>query len=148
MKRLLSILAFALAALALQAQSASITGFGLDPSDAAAVRQMQARMDRIHSREHRPTVALVLGGGGAKGAAHIGAIKRIEELKIPVDMVLGTSIGGLVGGLYALGYDGNYLDSLIRSVDWDLTLSDRIPRNRVARSQLKYKETFLLSIPF
>ena len=148
MKRLLSILAFALAALALQAQSTSITGFGLDPSDAAAVRQMQARMDRIHSREHRPTVALVLGGGGAKGAAHIGAIKRIEELKIPVDMVLGTSIGGLVGGLYALGYDGNYLDSLIRSVDWDLTLSDRISRSRVARSQLKYKETFLLSIPF
>lgn len=148
MKRLLSILAFALAALALQAQSASITGFGLDPSDAAAVRQMQARMDRIHATRHRPTVALVLGGGGAKGAAHIGAIKRIEELKIPVDMVLGTSIGGLVGGLYALGYDGNYLDSLIRSVDWDLTLSDRIPRSRVARSQLKYKETFLLSIPF
>lgn len=148
MKRLLSVAAFLFAALVLQAQSTSITGFGLDPSDAAAVKKMQARMDRIHATRRRPTVALVLGGGGAKGAAHIGAIKRIEELGIPVDMVLGTSIGGLVGGLYALGYDGEYLDSLIRSVDWDLTLSDRIPRSRIARSQLKYKETFLLSIPF
>ncbi|MBO4476538.1 MAG: patatin-like phospholipase family protein [Bacteroidales bacterium] len=133
---------------ALHAQSTSITGFGHDPSDAAAVRQMQARMDRIHATQHRPTVALVLGGGGAKGAAHIGAIKRIEELGIPVDVVLGTSMGGLVGGLYALGYDGNYLDSLIRSVDWELTLSDRIPRSRIARSQLKYKETYILSVPF
>ena len=148
MKRLLSIIIATLATLSLQAQSASITGLGMDPSDAAAVKRMQARMDRIHATQHRPTVALVLGGGGAKGAAHIGAIKRIDELGIPVDMVMGTSIGGLVGGLYALGYDGNYLDSLIRSVDWELTLSDRIPRSRVARSQLKYKETFILSIPF
>ena len=102
----------------------------------------------IHHTMHRPAVALVLGGGGAKGAAHIGAIKRIEELGIPVDMVLGTSIGGLVGGMYALGYDGNYLDSLIRSIDWELTLSDLIPRSHIARSQLKCKESYVASIPF
>ena len=63
-------------------------------------------------------------------------------------MVLGTSIGGLVGGLYALGYEGEYLDSLIRSVDWELTLSDAIPRRSIARSQLKYKESYVVSIPF
>ena len=130
------------------AQSTSLTGFGLDPSDAEAVKSIRARMDKIHTTMRRPTVALVLGGGGAKGASHIGAIKRIEELGIPVDMVLGTSIGGLVGGLYALGYDGAYLDSLIRSVDWELTLSDNIPRSRIARSQLKYKESYVISIPF
>ncbi len=138
----------ALVSLAAVAQSNSNTGFGLDPSDDAAVRQIQERMDKIHATQHRPTVALVLGGGGAKGAAHIGAIKRIEELGIPIDMVLGTSIGGLVGGIYALGYDGEYLDSLIRSIDWELALSDAIPRSRIARSQLKYKESFVVSVPF
>ena len=51
----------------------------------------------------RPKVALVLCGGGAKGAAHIGAIKVLEEVNMPVDMVVGTSIGGLVGGMYAMG---------------------------------------------
>lgn len=148
MKRVFLILAMALSALSAAAQSNSITGFGLDPSDAAAVKRIQERMDKIHSTMHRPTVALVLGGGGAKGAAHIGAIKRLEELGIPVDMVMGTSIGGLVGGLYALGYDGNYLDSLIRSVNWELTLSDRIPRTSVSSSQLKYKEQYVVSVPF
>ncbi|MBR4826573.1 MAG: patatin-like phospholipase family protein [Bacteroidales bacterium] len=148
MKKYLAAVILALASLAAGAQSTSLTGFGLDPSDAAAVKQIQARMDKIHSTLHRPTVALVLGGGGAKGAAHIGALKRIEELGIPVDMVLGTSIGGLVGGLYALGYDANYLDSLIRSVDWELTLSDNIPRQSIARSNLKYKESYAVSIPF
>ena len=148
MKRILLAACCALASIGVGAQSTSITGFGLDKSDKEAVKQIQARMDRIHTEQHRPAVALVLGGGGAKGAAHIGAIKRIEELGIPVDMVLGTSIGGLVGGMYALGYDGNYLDSLIRSIDWELALSDNIPRSRVARSQLKYKESFIASIPF
>lgn len=148
MKRLLPLLLTLMAPVLAAAQSNSLTGFGLDPSDEAAVKQIQAQMDRIHATLHRPTVALVLGGGGAKGAAHIGAIKRIEELGIPVDMVLGTSIGGLVGGLYALGYEGEYLDSLIRSVDWELTLSDAIPRDRIARSQLKYKESYVVSIPF
>ena len=75
----------------------------VDPkADSAAVARMRSKMAQI--RQHRPTVALVLSGGGAKGAAHVGAIKYIEELGIPVDMVVGTSIGGLVGGLYSLGY--------------------------------------------
>lgn len=148
MKKVLLACAFALASLVLGAQSNSLTGFGLDPSDDAAIKRIRARMDVVHKNQHRPTVALVLGGGGAKGAAHIGAIKRIEELGIPVDMVLGTSIGGLVGGLYSLGYSGDYLDSLIRSVDWELTLSDNIPRDRISRSQLKYKETCVVSLPF
>ena len=62
--------------------------------DSMAIEQMRQRMAQI--RKERPTVALVLSGGGAKGAAHVGVIKRIEELGIPVDMVLGTSMGGLV----------------------------------------------------
>lgn len=115
-------------------------------ADSASVARMRARMDEI--RKHRPTVALVLSGGGAKGAAHIGVIEHIERLGIPVDMVLGTSMGGLVGGLYALGYSTQEMDSLIRNMDWGWALSDKIARDYIPYSDVRYKEKYLLSIPF
>ena len=62
--------------------------------DSIAIKEMREYMDEI--RQYRPTVALVLSGGGAKGASHIGVIDRLEELGIPVDVVLGTSMGGLI----------------------------------------------------
>ena len=71
---------------------------------------------------HRPKVALVLGGGGAKGMAHVGVLKVIERAGIPVDMICGTSIGSLVGGLYAMGYSATELDSLVRHQDWNRRL--------------------------
>ena len=120
---------------------------GIDPkADAEAVSRMQKRMAEI--RKHRPTVALVLSGGGAKGAAHIGAIERIEALEIPVDMVLGTSIGGLIGGLYSIGYTTEELDSLMRHMDWAWAFSDRLPRDYISYEDVKYKEKYLLSVPF
>ena len=70
-------------------------------------------------------VALVLGGGGAKGAAEVGVIKVLEEEGIPVDMVVGTSIGSICGALYAVGYTGEQMDSLFRCQDWGYLLSDR-----------------------
>ena len=86
----------------------------VDPKgDSAAIAKVRMKMDKI--REHRPTVALVLSGGGAKGAAHVGVLQYIEELGIPVDMVVGTSMGGLVGGLYSLGYKVSEIDSLVRN---------------------------------
>lgn len=66
----------------------------------------------------RPKVALVLGGGGAKGAATVGVLKYVEESGVPIDMVVGTSIGSIVGGLYALGYRSEQLDSMFRSQQW------------------------------
>ena len=79
-----------------------------DPAaDSAAFARVRARLDSI--RQYRPTVGLVLAGGGARGLAHLGVIKYIEELGIPVDVVTGTSMGGLVGGLYALGYKHDQL---------------------------------------
>ena len=103
-------------------------------------------MDQI--RQHRPTVALVLSGGGAKGAAHVGVIEYIEELGIPVDMVLGTSMGGLIGGLYSLGYTVGEIDSLVRNMDWQWALSDKLSRDYITYTDMKYKEKYLLSIPF
>lgn len=70
-------------------------------SDSLAFLEMRDRMAAI--RKERPAVALVLGGGGALGAAHVGVMKYLEELGVPVDMVVGTSVGGLVGGIYSLG---------------------------------------------
>ena len=132
--------------LALSAQDRSSAAFGLDPSDAEAVKSMRARMDRI--RKHRPTVALVLSGGGAKGAATVGALKYLEQYKFPVDMVIGTSIGGLIGGVYAMGYTPDFLDSLMRNIDWDRTMSDKVDWEYIPYSKRRYKEKFVLSIPF
>ena len=114
--------------------------------DSSSIAEIRSRMDSI--RVHRPTVALVLSGGGAKGAAHIGAIAYLESIGRPIDMILGTSMGGLVGGIYALGYSVEELEYIVRSIDWELALSDRIPREFVSYSEKKYKEKYLLSFPF
>ena len=72
--------------------------------------------DSLH--RERPKVGVVLSGGGAKGSAHIGVLKVLEEVGIPVDFVAGTSMGSVIGGMYCLGYTPDELDSLIRSIDW------------------------------
>ena len=145
MKRLFLLLAILCLAVPLMGQNASVT-FGLDKEDAKAVREIRYKMAQI--RKKRPTVALVLSGGGAKGAATVGAMKYMEEMKLPVDMVVGTSIGGLLGALYSLGYDVNYLDTLIHTIDWDMALSDKVDRSYVPYSRIRYKEKYLLSFPF
>ena len=112
------------------------------------VKVIKHRLDSIRIVEHRPTVALVLAGGGAKGAAHVGVISYLESIGMPVDVILGTSMGGLVGGIYSLGYDAPHLDSLIRSINWDMALSDKVPRDYLSYSSIKYKEKYVLSFPF
>ena len=66
---------------------------------------------------NRPKVGLVLSGGGAKGAAHIGVLKYIEEAGIPIDFIAGTSMGSIVGGMYALGYSSDEIQSIISNLD-------------------------------
>ena len=145
MKRYLLLLTLFVSAV-LSAQTTTSAGFGLDPSDAKAVADMKARMAEI--RKKRPTLALVLSGGGAKGAATVGALKYLEQYKFPVDMVVGTSIGGLIGGVYAMGYSPEFLDSLMRNLDWGVTMSDRVGWEYIPYGRRRYKERFVLSIPF
>lgn len=76
----------------------------------------------------RPAVGLVLSGGGARGAAHVGVIKVLDQLQIPVDYVAGTSMGAIVGGLYASGMSADELSEVIETVDWNGWLTDRPPR--------------------
>lgn len=77
----------------------------------------------------RPKIGVVLSGGGAKGAAHVGVLKILEEHNIPVDYIAGTSIGAYVAGMYALGYSASEVESIMMGVDWDSGYSDTIPRN-------------------
>ena len=114
-------------------------------ADSIAFAKVRARMDSI--RRYRPTVGLVLAGGGARGLAHLGVIKYMEELGIPVDVVTGTSMGGLVGGLYALGYKHDQLDSLVRAIEWPVMMSDNIPDDYISYELRRYREKYLIRIP-
>lgn len=144
MKRFLTYLILTVCVL-MSARTAS--AYGIDPKeDSLAVQRMRQRMDQI--RKKRPTVALVLSGGGAKGTAHVPIIRYIEELGIPVDLVVGTSMGGLIGGLYSLGYSVDEMDTLVRNMDWSWALSDKLSREYITYTDMKYKEKYLLSIPF
>lgn len=96
----------------------------------------------------RPKVGLVLAGGGAKGAAHIGVIKLIEEVGIPIDYVAGTSMGSIIGGLYALGYSSAEMDSIISNMDWSLYMSNKMDRREVTYDQKALSSQFLVEIPF
>lgn len=99
-------------------------------------------------QEHeRPKVGLVLGGGGAKGAATVGVLKYIEKSGIPIDYIAGTSIGSIIGGLYACGYRSEQLDSMFRTQEWTTLLTDR---NMDFSNKPLFKQdgiTYLFGIP-
>ena len=143
MKRLIAL--FFLAASLSVGAYAQILPSANPKADSIAFAKVRARMDSI--RRYRPTVGLVLAGGGARGLAHLGVIKLMEELGIPVDVVTGTSMGGLVGGLYALGYKHAQLDSMVRAIEWPVMMSDNIPDEYISYELQKYREKFILRIP-
>ena len=107
-------------------------------------QQLQA----VQTTTSRKKVGVVLSGGGAKGMAHIGALKIIEEAGIPVDYVVGTSMGAIIGGLYAIGYSPEEMDSIVRVQDWTYLLSDRIPRSDKNMAEREIDEKYVLSVPF
>ena len=84
----------------------------------------------------RPKIAVVLSGGSAFGIAHAGVLKKIEEAGIPIDMILGTSMGSIVGGLYASGYSPDAMQELISNIDWNTLFMDQkeLPENMFERS--------------
>lgn len=95
----------------------------------------------------RKKVGVVLSGGGAKGVAHIGVLKVLEEAGIPIDYIAGTSMGAIVGGLYAIGYNARALDSMVRVQNWPFLLSDKVYRNNLPFSEKETNEKYLLSMP-
>ena len=81
--------------------------------------------EKAQQQRKTPKVGLVLGGGGAKGVAHIGVLKVLERAGFPIDIITSTSMGSIVGGAYACGHSSEVLDSVVRSQDWNMLLSDR-----------------------
>lgn len=97
---------------------------------------------------HEPKVGLVLSGGGAKGFAHIGVLKVIDSLNIKVDYIAGTSMGAIVGSLYASGYSGKQLDSIFRSVNFDDVINDNLPRAARTFYERENSERYAVTLPF
>ena len=100
------------------------------------------------SDAQRPRVAVVLSGGGAKGAAHVGVLRVLEEYGIPIDIITGTSMGALIGGLYAVGNSVDELDSLLTSQDWNYVISGAAKRDEISFEKRSDEAKYLVQVPF
>ena len=102
----------------------------------------------LAQEQKRPKIGLVLSGGGAKGFAHIGVLKVIEEAGIKIDYIGGTSMGAVIGGLYASGYNATQIDSIFHKINFDELLNDYIPRSAKSFYEKRNDESYALSLPF
>lgn len=100
------------------------------------------------SQDSTPKLGLVLSGGGAKGLAHIGVLKVIDSLGVKVDYIGGTSMGSIIGALYASGYSGKQLDSIFQEVDFDNIINDYLPRSSAAFHERGNLEKYAVKLPF
>jgi NTE family protein len=102
--------------------------------------------DTITSK--KPKIGLVLSGGGAKGFAHIGVLKILEKAGVKIDFIGGTSMGAVVGGLYASGYNATQIDSIFSNTDFDQLIQDYIPRSSKSFFEKRNDEMYALTLPF
>src|SRR6476469_9719632 len=121
------------------------------PSDDAIVH-----VSRSSSAPHPPTplpgdrrraVARRIDGGGARGLAHVGVLAALERAGVPIDAIAGTSMGALVGGLYAAGYSAGQLDSIARRLDWPTLFSDATDRGALGPFERSAANPTLLTLP-
>jgi NTE family protein len=94
--------------------------------------------------EDRPKIGLALSGGGARGGAHVGFLKALEELKVPVDYIAGTSMGAIIGGLYAAGYSADEIEGILIETDWKKGLTDRPARKDRTMRKKELEGQFLI----
>ena len=95
----------------------------------------------------RPRIGLVLSGGGARGAAHIGVLKVLEDMHVPIDAIAGTSMGAVVGGLYASGLSPREIESVMTSLNWQDAFRDRPPREDLTLRRKQEDQNFLVKFP-
>lgn len=107
--------------------SVSATCLAQQPAVPAAVPAGESCGQR-QPGDTRPRIGLALGGGGARGIAHVRILKKMEELRIPVDCIAGTSMGALIGALYATGKDAAEIEALLQTIEWKALFTDTIPR--------------------
>lgn len=99
------------------------------------------------NKKKRPKVGLVLSGGGAKGFAYVGLLDLLQEVNMPIDYIGGTSIGSIMGGLFAAGYDADAIKEIITNQDWNALLRDEIPRKYISYDEKEYMGKSILSFP-
>jgi len=100
------------------------------------------------AQKEEPKVGLVLSGGGAKGLAHIGVLKVLEEAGVEIDYIGGTSMGAIVGGLYAAGYTAQQLDSIFHEINFNILIQDELPRSAKTFYEKRDAEKYALTLPF
>ena len=101
----------------------------------------------FHGQEKQPKVGLVLSGGGAKGFAHIGVLKEIDKAGLQIDYVGGTSMGAIIGGLYAVGYSGEQIEQIVLETDFMSLLQDKLPRNSEPFFEKEFGEKTVITLP-
>jgi NTE family protein len=99
------------------------------------------------SSGERPRIGLVLSGGGARGAAHIGVLKVLEDLHVPIDAIAGTSMGAVVGGLYATGFSAHDIERIVSTLNWQDAFKDRPPREELTFRRKQEDQNFLVKFP-
>ncbi|MCF7793696.1 MAG: patatin-like phospholipase family protein [Candidatus Cloacimonetes bacterium] len=101
----------------------------------------------IFAQTERLKIGLVLSGGGARGIAHVGVLKVLQEAGLEFDYITGTSMGSIVGGLHAIGYSADELEDLLNGIDWDEILLDKIARSSISLEEKGDREKYVGSFP-
>src|SRR5687768_16390527 len=96
----------------------------------------------------RPKIGVTLSGGGAKGLAHIGILKAIDSAGLKVDYITGTSMGSIIGSLYAIGYAADSIEKIIRTVDWDLLLSNQSSLRSIFMEEKDEYSKYIIELPW
>ncbi len=99
-------------------------------------------------QNHRPKIGLTLSGGGAKGLAHIGIIKAIDSAGLKIDYITGTSMGAIMGALYAIGYSGDQIEKIVRKIDWDLLLSNQLSLRSLSMEEKDEYGRYAIELPY
>ncbi|MCB2208855.1 MAG: patatin-like phospholipase family protein [Bacteroidetes bacterium] len=110
-------------------------------------KSITGQSDTISEKPKRPKVGLVMSGGGAKGWAYIGLLKVMQEVGLEVDYIAGSSAGSIVGAMYALGYDPDTMLKIIREVNWDDLLTDKVGRQYINYEEKEFGDTYIMAFP-
>src|SRR5262245_14951430 len=96
----------------------------------------------------RPKIGLTLSGGGAKGLAHIGILKAIDSAGLNIDYITGTSMGSIIGSLYAVGYPADSIEKIARAIDWDLLLSNQSSLRSIFMEEKDEYSKYVIELPW
>ena len=102
----------------------------------------------LNAQGNRPKIGVTLSGGGAKGLAHVGLLEAIDSAGIRTDYITGTSMGSIIGALYAAGYSGKDIEKMARGLDWNVLLSNQLPLTRLIMEEKSEYGRYALEVPF